>query len=486
MRNLDRRSFLRVGIASAGAGLLSACGLTDPAQPAGPGTAQIRAADDRRYRSGHTRAFAYAAVAAPIDLGGITAATWTYDGTLPGRQLRASIGDELTVTVTNTTSDPTSVHWHGLALRNDADGVPGLTQSPIGPGDRFTYRFVTDIPGTYWFHPHAGTQLDRGLYAPLIVEDPHEPLGYDDEWVVVLDDWLDGIAGTPDDVFAALQRGAGGGHMGRGGQAVSPLLGGDAGDVTYPYYLLNGRIRAAPVTFTNKPGRRVRIRLINAGSDTAFRVALGGHRMRVTHADGYPVEHVDTDAVLIGMGERYDVLVTLRDGTFPLVALAEGKNATALGIVRTDTGAPPPADVRPAELNRLVIASAKLRATEQVRLPRRDVDVEHRLGLTGGMMRYEWGINGQVYDPDRPLMVSQGQRVRLTLINQTMMWHPMHLHGHTFQVGAAGPRKDTVAVLPHQAVTCDLDADNPGRWMLHCHNTYHAEAGMMALLTYRA
>ena len=117
--------------------------------------------------------------------------------------------------------------------------------------------------------------------------------------------------------------------------ASSPLLGGDAGDVRYPYYLINGRVRAAPRTFSARPGQRARIRLINAGADTAFRVALGGHVMTVTHTDGYPVDPVQASALLLGMGERYDVQVTLGDGVFPLVALAEGKDSTALALVRT-------------------------------------------------------------------------------------------------------------------------------------------------------
>jgi len=486
MHDVDRRFVLRAGLAAVGAGALAACGLEGSPELVAPGSQAVRAADARRRRSGRTRSFAYTAVMAPVDLGGVVAPTWSYDGVVPGKELRVTAGDELTVTVANQTDAGTSVHWHGLALRNDADGVPGVTQAPIPPRGGFTYRFVADTPGTYWFHPHAGIQLDRGLYVPLIVEDPREPLAYDDEWVVVLDDWLDGVTGTPDEIFDRLRRTTRM-HGMHGGGSVSPLLGGGAGDVEYPHYLLNGRVAAAPVTFAGRPRRRVRIRFVNAGSDTAFRVALGGHRMTVTHTDGYPVEPVDTDALLIGMGERYDVVVTLDDGVFPLVALAEGKRDAALGLVRTGAGSPPPASMRPAELDGRVLRHSDLRAEERVRLPKRGVDVEHRLHLTGGMMRYDWGINGRRYDPGAPVVVEEGQRVRLTFTNRTMMWHPMHVHGHTFQAGGAGgPRKDTVAVLPGQTVTCDLQADNPGQWMIHCHNAYHAEAGLMTLLGYRA
>ena len=155
------------------------------------------------------------------------------------------------------------------------------------------------------------------------------------------------------------------------GSARSALLGGDAGDVRYPWYLINGRVRTAPRTAAARPGQRARIRFINAAADTAFRVALGGHQMTVTHTDGYPVAPVRADALLIGMGERYDVQVTLGDGVFPLTALAEGKNATALALVRTGSGTPPPADVRPAELNGTLAHYGLLHAARSVRLPAR-------------------------------------------------------------------------------------------------------------------
>ncbi len=319
-------------------------------------------------------------------------------------------------------------------------------------------------------------QLDRGLYAPLIVEDPAESGGYDQDWTVVLDDWLDGT--TPDDVFASLRVGTSMGPM----NTTSALLGGDAGDVRYAYYLINGRLPTAPAAFTAQPRQRVRIRFINAGGDTAFRVALGGHRMSITHTDGFPVTPIDTDALLIGMGERYDVVVTLGDGVFPLVALAEGKDATALALVRTSAGQPPP-QARPKELDGAVIGYDTLHAIPTAALPGRPVDVEHRLDLTGNMMSYDWGINGRQLDLS-PNVIRQGQRVRVSFTNTTTMYHPMHIHGHTFQINGNGPRKDTVIVLPRQKVSCDFDADNPGQWILHCHNIYHAEAGMAAVLGY--
>ncbi len=272
--------------------------------------------------------------------------------------------------------------------------------------------------------------------------------------------------------------------------ATSALLGGDAGDVRHPHHLVNGRIAADPEVYRSAPGRRVRLRIVNAGADTAYRLALGGHRLTVTHTDGCPVRHEEVDALLVGMGERYDVLVTLQDGVFPLTALSEGKDAAGRALVRTGAGEAPAPAFRPAELDGRILAATDLRAAEEVGLPKRTPDRTHRIELTGGMAEYDWALNGRRFDmadpAARPFLVGSGERVRLEFVNRTDMWHPMHLHGHTFQVGDDGPRKDTVIVLPGRTVVCDFEADNPGQWMTHCHNAYHGEAGMMALLAYRA
>ncbi len=516
----DRRTVLRSGLAAAALGAVGAatgCTASPKAgSPAGhgligPHSPQVAAAEAARHATGTVLA-GVAPEAGHIDLGGPVVATWSFGGQVPGPEIRVRKGQILQALLVNQLPAETTVHWHGVAIRNDMDGVPGMTQAPVPPGREFTYRFAVAEPGTYWYHPHAGVQLDRGLYGPLIVEDPSEPAGYDHDWTVVLDDWIDGTGYTPDQVLDALRNGMGGMSMAAASpspmssmsgmstgptgpnpvlsRARSALLGGDAGDVRYPWYLINGRVRTAPRTFSARPGQRARIRFINAAADTSFRVALGGHRMTVTHTDGYPVAPVRADALLIGMGERYDVQVTLYDGVFPLTAVAEGKNATALALVRTGAGEPPPPAVQPAELSGALASYGVLRAAPSARLPARKPDVTYRLRLTGGMARYDWGINGQALDMSRPgalqFLMAAGQRVRIIFANATTMYHPMHIHGHTFQLGPAGPRKDTVIVRPGQQVACDFDAANPGQWMTHCHNLYHApQGGMMALLSYQ-
>jgi multicopper oxidase len=422
-------------------------------------------------------------------------------------------------------------------VRNDMDGVPDVTQPPIKPGGSFTYRFQAPTPGTYWFHPHLGLQIDRGMYAPLIVDDPNEPLAYDAEWIVLLDDWIDGVGGSsPEDVFDQLRKGKpgmrhGGSRHKRGtgplppkpsgaieaGQgpsdrapkpdnastssrrrgkgpgrlmtgAGSPLLGGHTGDIAYPHYLINGRTPDDPSQFRARPGDRIRLRIINAGGETPFRVALGGHRMTIIHSDGFPVRHHRTDSLIIGMGERYDVLITAKDGVFPLTALAEGKNGGAMAVLRTSSGALPGPTARPAELWRDVLPSARrLEPHESVGLDRRKPDRILKLTLTGGMRDYDWAFDHRPYSPDRVHRIERDERVRLVVINATDMWHPIHLHGHTYAlagIDSRGARKDTTIVLPHNKLVLDFDADNPGHWMLHCHNIYHSESGMMTTLTY--
>jgi FtsP/CotA-like multicopper oxidase with cupredoxin domain len=493
VRSLTRRQLLvgAAGIAGT-AGLAGAAGIALGARAArmpamvSPTAGVVGAVEAARRRPG---AGVVTATLRPrpvtVDLGGPTVATWGYDEAAPGPLIRARAGDLVRVEVTNALPASTSVHWHGVALRNDMDGVPGLTQRPIEPGGTFRYEFTAPDPGTYFYHPHSGVQLDRALYGVLIVDDAADPGRYDQEWVVVLDDWVDGTGRTPDQILDGLSSMGAMMHGGmtHGGMEtnVSALLGG-AGDVTYPHYLINGRVPAAPVTLTGRPGQRVRIRMVNAASDTAFRLAIAGHRMTVTHTDGFPVVPTDCAALLVGMGERIDVVTTLADGVFPLVAAAEGKTGQAMAVVRTAAGTPPAATAHPTELDGQVLLGADLRATEAVRLADRKPQRTHRLTLGGAMMPYRWTINATTFDHNQPLLVGRGERVRLRIVNDTDMFHPMHLHGHTFAVAGGGARKDTVVVRARQRVTVDFDATNPGRWMVHCHNAYHAEAGMMTLL----
>ena len=252
-----------------------------------------------------------------------------------------------------------------MRLDNRADGVPGMTHDAIAPGASFLYEFTPPDAGTFFFHPHVGVQLDRGLYAPLIVEPRTETLDYDREAVLMLDDWLDGIDGTPDAMLRRLRRAGMGGMDGKDmGDSKEPMGmrrgrhttlsgrrpgpdslvtmvkgierdGDDAGDVRHPLYLINGRPPEAPARVTVGRGDRLRLRLINAGSDTIFCVFVEGHQLTVTHADGQRVRRVHTDALVIGMGERYDVLLDAeRPGAHRIIAVPLGKPGRAVATLR--------------------------------------------------------------------------------------------------------------------------------------------------------
>jgi FtsP/CotA-like multicopper oxidase with cupredoxin domain len=538
---LTRRGFIAAGIASGFA--VAACSQNpQPLSSEAKMRSAIKAAEAARPHSGRSMTATLTAQQTDVDLGGVTARTLAFGSTIPGPLIRANVGDELAITVQNRLTAPTSVHWHGIALRNDMDGVEPATPN-IPAGQDFTYRFSVSNAGTYWAHPHVGLEEDMGLYLPVIVDDPTEPGNYDAEWIVVMDDWTDGVGKSPQQLYDALtspnkptmqnmpapasatptttsstttttatpsttttattssgttSTSAAPGTTGTTGTSAaagapgevgtSDLLGGDAGDIAYPYYLINGRVPAAATTLNAKPGQRIRIRFINTGSDTAFRVALAGHSMTVTHTDGFPVVPTQVDALLIGMAERYDVTVTAADGVFPLVAAAEGKNAVARALLVTGSGSPPDPQFRPTELTKRVGTIDMFTASTTVNLGAAEPNLNLPVVLGGDMAKYVWTINGEPYSKTNPLHVRQGQRPIITFDNQTMMYHPIHLHGHTFQLiksdGAPGARKDTVVVLPKQKIEAVLVADNPGLWMLHCHNTYHAFAGMQTRLDY--
>lgn len=491
-----------LSVATATAATLSACSPSKPTassptriMPTDPLVAQAEAA---RASSGKTITEKLAARSFSANIAGNQATTWGYNSSLVAPTLRGKAGDRLDVAVDNQLGETTSIHWHGLALRNNADGVPGLTQEGIGSGEDYNYSFTLPHPGTYWYHSHVEMQRDRALYGALVIEDPKEALQYDKDWVIVLDDWLDGVTATPEEVLQEVSKGMGGMDHGGDGPmkmgnmlmgATSEFLGGDAGDIAYPHHLFNGRNQSDPETFKAKAGDRIRLRIINAAGDTAYRIGIPSQQLTLTHTDGFPIKNEDVDAVVLGMGERVDALLVVENGYTPLLALAEGKGQMSYGLVSTGTGgAPPDAGKLPKKLAGRVVDGGQLTADPSVNLATKEKDRTHEVRLTGGMEKYDWGINDRHFDMSKPydnaFDVSAGERVEVRFVNETEMWHPMHIHGHTFQVGTVGARKDTVIVRPQESVTVYFDADNPGQWLMHCHNAYHAERGMMGVFSY--
>lgn len=459
--------------------------------------------------------------ASTIDLGTRQVRTQTYGGQLPGPTLRLKQGRPVRIRVDNELGEETSVHWHGIRLHNAADGVPGLTQQPIGKGESHLYEFTPPDAGTYLFHSHSGLQLDRGLYGALIVEASDEAGSYDHDEVIVLDDWLDGIAGTPDEALARLLKhgmtgmsGSSGSMSGMSGMSMgsgammssaplSSLNGGartgpyrtitgarpdaghlaglanlmasravDIGDVSYPMHLINGRDNTAPWTLRARSGDRARLRFINAGADTTYLVYVEGHELTVTHADGLAIRAVKTQALVLGQGERYDAVIDIA-AAGRIVAVALGKRGRGEAHLTVD-GRAPSAAVTGAPTR--VLSYEDLHAVNAPVAARSPRSTRLDLGMA---MPYRWTMGGKAFDDAAPVKVSRGEPQRIVMRNTTMMPHPMHLHGYSFAASGTAAVKDTIIVAPLAQVAIDFTPDRAGQWAFHCHNAYHMGAGMM-------
>ena len=398
---------------------------------------------------------------------------WLYNGQFPGPEIRVREGERLRVTVKNTLPEGTTVHWHGIPLHNPMDGVPDVTQPPIRTGETFVYEFEAAPSGSFMYHSHFGLQSDRGLVGPLIVEEKKAHIDYDREYTMVLTDFLPVV---PVPLGSATN--GGGNAM---GMQVPP----------YVVLLINGRPPEAPAVFSVKTGEQVRVRLINPSGATIYRFAIGGHPVTVTHADGRPVEPFRVDALHIGPGERYDVLVDARNpGAWPIAAQPDNDLPPARAILRyTDSNELSPREsALPEGLTggrMLQLADLRGLYLPEPRKPNRTFNLALSGGMRrpGGMMGTEWLINGQAYPNAAPLEIRQGEAVRIRMLNQSAMPHPMHMHGHFFRVGNV--MKDTTIVWTHTGhVELDFMANNPGNWFFHCHNLYHMEAGMARLIRY--
>lgn len=398
---------------------------------------------------------------------------WLYNGQFPGPEIRAREGERLRIRVKNLLPEGTTIHWHGVPLRNPMDGVPDVTQPAIKTGETFNYEFDAAPPGTYMYHSHFGLQPDRGLVGPLIIEEKKSHVAYDREYSLILSDFLGG---------APVPLGSGMSGAETAMRMQSP---------PYIALLINGRPPEAPAVFTVKKGERFRIRLINPSGATIYRFAIGGHSLTVTHTDGRPVEPVKADALHIAPGERYDVLVeATAPGTWPIVGQPDNSLPPARAILKYagSNDLLPLGDALPNELTRgRMLQLSDLRGLDVPALqkPTRTF----KLSLSGGIsepgnpMGQVWMMNGQVYPNATPLEVHEGEHVRLRFVNQTAMPHPIHMHGHFFRV--ANAVKDTVIVWANaDHVDLDFVANNPGVWFLHCHNLYHMEAGMARLIRY--
>jgi len=585
-----RRDIIRLlgaaGVGAVGNGLLPAWART---QTAGLTRPEALSGEDIALTIGH----------AAVRIDGRPGHAVAINGTVPGPLIRLREGQNVRLSVRNTLKEDTSIHWHGLLVPFEMDGVPGVSFPGIWPGETFVYEFPVRQYGTYWYHSHSGLQEQEGHYAPIVIDPAGaDPVAYDREHVVVLSDYS---FMHPHLIFRRLKQQ--GGVFNYQKQTFAGLLAGrdqtlaerrewsrmlmdptDISDVTGAIYtfLMNGRGPADNWTGLFRPGERVRLRFINAAAQTIFNVRIPGLRLTIVQADGQHVRPVEVDEFQIGNAETYDVIVQpTEDRAFTLVAEAVDRSGMARGTLAPRPGMTaevPPLRERPLATMRDMgmdhgamghgpadaegmdhgsmghgadapapgMAAPRVRGSDVMGMEMDMLDaskapqvkpgpgvqmiapmpmdrtgepgqglesVGHRvlvykdlvalepnpdqrapdraleIRLTGNMERFMWGFDGRAFsEKPKPYAFRAGERVRVTLVNDTMMTHPIHLHGHFFELvhGPVGhmPRKHTVNVLPGGKVTFDMTAE-AGDWAFHCHMMYHMHAGMFQVFKVR-
>jgi L-ascorbate oxidase len=499
-----------------------------------------------------------------------------YNGQSPGPVLRFKEGEEVTINVTNNLDESTSIHWHGLILPYQQDGVPGISYPGIAPGETFTYRFPIVQSGTYWFHSHSGFQEPDGAYGAIVIEpEGREPFRYDRDYVVQLTDAhphrgarifrnLKGMADyynrqqqtLLDFVRDSRRDGLGVTIADRRAWGEMRMMPTDIEDVQGYTPLINGLGPEQNWTGLFLPGERVRLRFINSSAMSYFDLRIPGLEMTVVQADGVNVQPVKVDELRIAVAETYDVIVRpMEERAYTIVAESVGRTAMGRGtlaprhgmtaevpelrpaplLTMADMGMehgdmdhgsmahaghaaepmPPGAHVMPdgtimggmdhSAHGMVSTASDPFYAPGSGLIPKaanggkfltyadlkaqaplyshRSATREIELRLTGNMERYIWSIDGVKYADAEPIRLRYGERVRITFINETMMKHPMHLHGMWSILdngnGAYNPAKHVISVAPGSTASIEVEVDAPGEWAFHCHLAYHMDAGMM-------
>jgi FtsP/CotA-like multicopper oxidase with cupredoxin domain len=406
--------------------------------------------------------------------------------------ITTDVGKPFRVRVENHIEEPSLIHWHGLTPPWQQDGVQDVSGPAIPSGGSAGYDFPLRRGGTYWMHSHYGLQEQLSLSAPLIIRDGSENPSQQ-EVVVMLADFS---FTTPDQILAQLQSRQSDDMRGmdmHGTEMPAIKSVPDLNDVQYDAFLANSRTLADPEVVKVEPGARVRLRIVNASSMSAYHIDLGQLEGDLIAVDGIRVQPVRGHNFPITVAQRLDIELAIPEiaAAYPVLALLEGeRRQTGIVLLAGKGQVTRISGMAEAASPPLTLGLERsLRAAEP--LVDRNVDRAHVVNLTGSMQGYRWSINNVAWTKDvPPLMVAEGERVELVIINQTMMPHPMHLHGHSFQVVAidghrfVGAVRDTVLVPPKTTVTVVFDADNPGWWAFHCHLLYHQHAGMFATLRY--
>lgn len=503
---------------------------------------------------------------APVNFTGATRVGTVVNGSLPSPTLRWREGDTITIRVTNHLPEMTAIHWHGIILPYQMDGVPGVSYHGIAPGETFVHRFKVSQSGTYWYHAHT-LHEQTGLYGAIII-DPAQPetRRIDREHVIQLSDWTDEDPMTlinnlkkqsdyynfsqptlADFLRDAADEGFSAAFAKRKMWNQMRMNPTDLADISaYTFtYLMNGTAPAGNWTGLFKPGEHVRLRFINAGTASFFDVRIPGLKMTIIATDGQNVEPVSVDEFRIGAGETYDAIIEPGDEAYTLFAQSMDRSGYARGTLAPRLGmmaaVPAPdklewltmgdmmgdmgGDMAGMDHSAMAMSSTAIKVRHarsefgpnvdmRVDTPRTNLDdpgvglrnngrrvltyadlhtiggtVDPRAGereielhLTGNMERYAWSIDGIGADKASPIHFRLGERLRVILHNDTMMTHPMHLHGMWSDLqspeGTFQARKHTINVQPAQRLSFLVTADAPGHWAWHCHLLYHMSAGM--------
>ncbi len=494
-----------------------------------------------------------------IDTGAFIKQGIGYNGASPGPILRWEEDENVTINVTNNLDETTSIHWHGLILPYQQDGVPTISYEGIKPGETFTYNFPIVQSGTYWFHSHSGFQEPDGAYGAIVIKPKNrEPFRYDREYVVQLTDKhphsgariMRNLKTMPDyynrqqqtvaDFFDdASTRGLNATIKDRMAWGNMRMMPADVEDVQGFIPLINGKGPGQNWTGLFEPGERVRLRFINSSAMAYFDIRIPGLTMTVVSADGNNVQPVKVDEFRIAVAETYDVIVRpTEDKAYTLFAASMGRSAYGRGTlapregmgaevpdlekrplltmadmgmdhskmdretgemagrdhsnmigmdhskmaVKEDPFYAPGSGLAPSPQEKRMFLSYKdlksMKPLYEYRKPTREIEVR----LTGNMERYIWSINGKKYHEKEEIRLNYGERVRFKFVNETMMSHPMHLHGmwSILDTGAGkwNPIKHTVSVAPSTTLYTETEVDAVGQWAFHCHLSYHAASGM--------
>lgn len=419
-------------------------------------------------------------------------------------------GERLQLRLSNECGEAALIHWHGLTPPNAQDGVPGVTQAMLPTGRSYEYDFPVALPGTNWMHSHHSLQEQRMMAAPLIVRDPAEAGNDEQEVVIMLHDFT---FRDPAEILADLSKGMAHDHGAMSQQQMDPaamdhaamgharpepaapaamaMAGMDLNDVAYDAFLANDRTLDDPEVVRVEKGQRLRLRIINGAAATNFMIDLGALDGTLSDVDGRPIKPVTAKRFPLAIAQRADLRITLPagEGAWPVLFQREGDTALTGLVLATKGGAVARMADRAAAPIAAIDRLLPMLYEAAEPLPRRAADRRLMVALTGSMMTYRWGI-GDVASADPRVAVAAGERVELELVNRTEMSHPIHLHGHHFQVVAVdgtpvrGAMRDTELVPVGGRVTIAFDADNAGRWMFHCHNLYHMLTGMMTEVAY--